>query len=127
MQREIFNSDGKEDIVATVAGDNTHPGLVQVLLGNGDGSFRLWQTLTLNNPGGVAVSDFNGDGISDLAVTNGASGTVTILLGNGDGSFTLGTAPQARSNPGAIVAGDFNGDGKMDLAVLDQVLSATTE
>jgi hypothetical protein len=120
-----FNGDGKEDIVATVAGNNTPLGQVQVLLGNGDGTFKLWQTLTLNVPGGVAVSDFNGDGVPDLAITNGAFGTVSILLGNGDGSFTLGATPQAGSNPGAIVTGDFNGDGKMDLAVLDQVLSAT--
>src|SRR5262245_63200886 len=34
-----------------------------------------------NNPGSVAVGDFNADGFPDLAVANGCSNNVTILLG----------------------------------------------
>jgi hypothetical protein len=34
-------------------------------------------------PQGVAVADFNGDGISDLVVTNLSANTIRVLMGNG--------------------------------------------
>jgi hypothetical protein len=71
------------------------------------------------SPQGLALGDFNKDGISDFAVANGGSGTVSVFLGKSDGTFqvpstlTTGTA----TAPTAIVAVDFNLDGKLDLAV----------
>ena len=39
-------------------------------------------------PVGVAVGDFNGDGIQDIAAANyTVAGTVSIFLGNGAGGF----------------------------------------
>jgi len=75
---------------------------------------------TGNQPDGIAVGDFNGDGKPDLAIANYTDNTVTILLGNGDGTFTASaTSPATGINPIALVAGDFNGDGKADLAVVN--------
>ncbi len=71
-----------------------------------------------DQPGVVAVADFNGDGKLDLAVLNGGSRNVSILLGNGDGTFQAAkNYDVGGDNPPSIVVADFNGDGKPDLAV----------
>jgi hypothetical protein len=71
------------------------------------------------SPDGVAIADFNGDGILDMAIANFGSNNVTVLLGNGTGGFTTATgSPVAVGNaPAAIAIGDFNDDGKVDLVV----------
>jgi len=129
-----FNGDGIPDIAVVVTGTYPKlPGLVQVLLGNGDGTFRVWQTLSFPAPYALAVGDFNGDGVPDLAMTStGANSTngpndVSILLGNGDGSFTLKSTVTGFITPTSIIAGDFNGDGKMDLAVVDEATSSSVQ
>jgi FG-GAP-like repeat/Abnormal spindle-like microcephaly-assoc'd, ASPM-SPD-2-Hydin len=81
--------------------------------------FNRLDLTTGKSPQGVAVGDFNKDGISDFAVANSADGTISVYLGKPDGTFqaptTLSTG--AASKPTAVVAADFNGDGKLDLAV----------
>ena len=66
---------------------------------------------------GIAVADFNGDGVLDIAATNSTSNLVQILLGNGNATYTNNGFVSVGNSPGGIVAGDFNGDGKSDLAV----------
>ena len=60
------------------------------------------------NAGGVAIADFNGDGIPDLAIINAAPSTgacsVTVWLGDGNGGFTNGgvrhkCGPPLKVNP----------------------------
>jgi FG-GAP-like repeat len=69
-------------------------------------------------PGGIAVGDFNGDGLLDIAVTNSAkNGSVEVLLSNGNGTFIPRRSVVPLNSPTAILAADFNGDGKLDLAV----------
>jgi hypothetical protein len=112
-----FNGDGKPDLVA-VNGNNG----VDVLLGNGDGTFQAKKTYSTGNdtaPTFVVVGDFNGDGKQDLVVAD-SFGTISVLLGNGDGTFQAEkTYPVGTS---FIAVGDFNGDGKLDLAVPGGVL-----
>jgi hypothetical protein len=107
-----FNGDGKLDI-ATGNFENS----VTVSLGNGDGTFRKFETSPLSTPViGLAVADFNGDGKLDLAVNELEIGMIGIMLGNGDGSFQ---APINRDGtPEQIIAADFNGDGVPDVAAI---------
>jgi hypothetical protein len=107
-----FNGDGNLDLAVIDAADKT----VNVLLGNGDGTFSLAQSYAAGaNPVAVVIGDFNADGILDLAVADQANG-VAILLGNGDGTFQPAQEYLA-ATPSSLVVGDFNGDGIADLAV----------
>ena len=110
-----FNGDGIPDLAAA----DELGGIVTILLGNGDGTFREVATpKTGSDPFAVVVADFNGDGIPDLAVVNADDiGSVTILLGNGNGTFTAAASPAVGSYPYSLAVGDFNGDGIPDLAV----------
>jgi hypothetical protein len=101
---------------------------VDVLLGNGDGTFRPAVTYISggNNSLSVAVADVNGDGKLDILVGNActksgpaclANGTVGVLLGNGDGTFQSGVAYGAAFGTRSVVVADVNGDVKPDLVV----------
>lgn len=108
-----LNSDGHLDLVAT----DFNSGLVSVLLGNGDGTFKTATTFPSASPFFVAVADLNDDGVPDLVVSNGLSGTVSVLLGNGDGTFATGVTYPVGKSPRGVAIGDFNHDGVLDLAV----------
>ena len=117
-----FNGDGKHDVVVVYNGpvNNTSPGGISLLLGNGDGDLQP----AVNYPAGLGSSaatafDFNGDGKDDLAVLNYQDGTVTILFGSASGTLTAGKTYSigASSFPGAIAVADVNGDGKPDLVI----------
>ncbi len=98
-----FNGDGTPDLAIVTPG-GCGAGTVEVLLGNGDGTFTAKSSLSVgDNPVHVVVADFNGDGIPDLATENdgcnGEAGTVSVLLGNGDGTFTLKSSPASGTVP----------------------------
>jgi hypothetical protein len=111
--------------------NNGTPG-VQVLLGNGDGTFRTGPNTPFSSSStpqpfaALAAGDFNGDGKLDLLVTaNGTQSTsgnsvLWLFPGNGDGSFGMPSQIPGTASSGAgaasAVAGDFNGDGKLDIA-----------
>jgi hypothetical protein len=130
-----FNNDGKLDAAIT----NYSGTAINVLLGNGDGTFGApISTPSGINPIGLAAGDFNGDGKLDLALTSwDASGELTIFTGNGNGSFTVGASypfntwtqcyPSGGANPYWLGAADLNQDGKLDLAVAVQYSACDTE
>lgn len=80
-----FDGDGKLDLAT--AGSFGFSGNVNILLGNGDGTFRDGAHYPGGNvPVSIAVADFRGDHKLDLAIAD-AEGIVSVLLGNGDGTF----------------------------------------
>jgi hypothetical protein len=113
-----LNGDGNLDlaVVDQIFGSSS----VSVLLGNGDGTFRVPLTATTGSESAqVVAADLNGDGKLDLAVTNADSTTVSILLGNGNGTFQKEVQYNAGFEPNGIATGDLNGDGRLDLVVSD--------
>jgi hypothetical protein len=97
-------------------------GSVEVLLGNGDGTFQYPQLFPAGlRPTTVAVADFNGDGKPDLVVASSIRGDfLSVLLGVGDGTFADPLRVPGSDHQAAVVAvGDFNGDGKPDLALAE--------
>jgi hypothetical protein len=123
------NGDGKPDLVVTSEEGQVFGGLVDVLLGNGDGTFQ--PAVTYASGGGdawsVAVVDVNGDGKPDLVVANmcsksncSARGVVSVLLGNGNGTFQPAVTYESGGLAAFSVAvADLNGDGTPDIAVVN--------
>jgi hypothetical protein len=131
-----FNADGKMDLAVpgynagtpgywywTYYGYYYHSGTpptseVNVLLGNGDGTFAPSSSYNLGGDfvPAVAVGDLNGDGKADLAWADSSAGAVGVLLGNGDGTFTDAAQSLATdAGPNTVAASDLDGDGKADL------------
>jgi hypothetical protein len=132
------NNDGKADLVVSnycnLGADGCFPNTgdnVNVLLGNGTGSFPQAVAYTAGGFGGmsVALGDVNGDGnldvllasqcaSSDYLCGSGTAGVVGELLGNGDGTFQpVVTYPSGGYTADSIAVADLNGDGRPDLVV----------
>lgn len=125
-----FNGDGNLDLMAVNVSAN--PPVIQILWGNGDGTFSTGPSTTLPGVFSVlGVADFDGDGKPDLLLGSGQSSetvntSLDVLLGNGDGTFTPATGAPINVGPAAyaVAIADFNGDGKLDIAVPDGVNGA---
>lgn len=114
-----FNHDGRLDVVVVeYSFSNT---LITTLLGQGDGTFSVGPTYTINsyNLLSGAVADFNSDGIPDLALGDYNNSQIDILFGNGDGSFRSGGQITTAGYLYQVATADFNADGKADLAYQD--------
>jgi hypothetical protein len=120
-----YNGDGKLDIAAS----DTVNGVIQVFLGNGDGTFQQPVSYPAGAAGaytvGIVTADFNGDGKPDLAFVNNfgtisapTSANVGVLINNGAGGFnTVVNTPNLSNVATELTAADLNGDGKLDLTV----------
>ena len=119
--------------VAVADYTNNH---IDVLKGNGDGTFAPTQTLitstSLNNPESIVAADLLGNGFQDLVVTNystnpvppaPSTGTVSVFLNNGSGVFTHKGDYAAGLNPYGLAVADINGDGIPDLVVTNRNLN----
>ena len=115
-----FNGDGKLDLAATNPGTplNYIDASVNILLGNGDGTFEPPTAFAVGSyAAGLVAADFSGDKKVDLAVTNYLSASVSVLLGNGDGTLLPANEFPVDAYPASIAVADFGGNGKIDLAV----------
>ncbi|HEX7314623.1 MAG TPA: Calx-beta domain-containing protein [Pyrinomonadaceae bacterium] len=118
-----FDNDGKADLVSPRPEVGVTPGVVAVVKGRGDGTFEVSRSRSLGNfntfPSAFAVTDLNGDGVSDVASTFSFSTSVNLILGDGAGGLGQPVFLNTPSNGGAVAAGDFDGDGKRDVAVVN--------
>jgi hypothetical protein len=115
-----FNGDGKVDIAFVACNSSSNPCSVGIILGNGDGTFqkeRYYDQASVIT--GIAVGDFNGDGILDIVAANFYGQTVDLLLGNGDGTFQEPLSTEISVNTGSVAVADLNGDGKLDVVATD--------
>jgi uncharacterized protein (TIGR03437 family) len=123
-----FNGDGHPDLAVLVDGSSVlgHAYGLEILLGDGKGSFSVGNTYPIPFTLPLTISDIQHSGGLDLAAG------FTVLLGHRDGTF--GTAQSfgqygpvltpsglslATSHPGGIrwaAVGDFEGDGRIGLA-----------
>jgi hypothetical protein len=112
-----FDGDGILDLsIGSEAGGI--PG-IDILLGNGDGTFRSLTKLGTScgnnfNVCDGATADMNGDGKLDLVMRNSPADEAQVLLGNGDGTFNSPIIFPTGNNPEQALIGDFNGDGRLD-------------
>jgi hypothetical protein len=71
-----FNGDGKLDLATSnyaPGGYNVPPGYINILLGNGDGTFQAPVAFVAGpNPDTVVVADFNNDGALDFVTGSGS-------------------------------------------------------
>ena len=115
-----FNGDHQLDLIAVNPGDSTNnrPGVVNLLLGNGDGSFRApVQVHASQFPISVTVGDFNADQKLDVVIGDQSVGTLGVILGKGDGTFQSAVKYAAGKSPDSVAVEDFNNDGVPDVAV----------
>jgi hypothetical protein len=140
------NGDGKLDLVVAncAIGDDAcgvfgEPGSVDVILGNGDGTF---QNPAAYDSGGeiafsVALADVNRDGKLDMIVADACAsnsycaeaGGIAAFLGNGDGTFQTSVIYGAGGSnfyqflvpayTRAVAIADTTGTGKLDLVVVN--------
>jgi uncharacterized protein (TIGR03437 family) len=116
-----FNGDGIPDLAVV----DSSSGKVNILIGNGDGTFKspFTYAVTANAPGPASVSivahDLNSDGNIDLVIYGPSIDRVSVMLGRGDGTFRASAdyIPGGSRYGSAITVSDFNGDGIPDLAI----------
>jgi hypothetical protein len=108
-----FNGDGKLDLAT--AGSFGFGGSINILLGNGDGTFRYGSSYAGGNvPASMALADLNGDHKLDLAIADSEGIGISVLLGRGDGTFREAVNYPTHF-PTWVTTADINGDHIPDL------------
>jgi hypothetical protein len=118
---EDINGDEIPDLVVASLGTYRieESQTLDVFLGNGDGTFRLNQSILAgaeNEPYGIAAADLRGTGALDIIVPNKKGNTVSVYLSRGDGLFD-NPKTYATGDSWSVSAADIDGDGAQDLAV----------
>jgi hypothetical protein len=109
------DGNGVVDLVATYSS-----GLL-VAYGAGRGAFSAPQVIRLRFPKGLAVGDFNRDGVGDFAFGVPDYHQIGVALGTRGGPprDAYPKATRHGAQPTALVAGDVNGDGNLDVVAVE--------
>lgn len=111
------NGDGKLDIISGCQGADN----INILLGNGNGTFQAPMAYPSNVGGGsiteLIAGDFNNDGAIDVVCTNDASGNMNLMLNQGNGVFSAGINIASGFPYHTLAVADFDEDGNLDIAV----------
>jgi hypothetical protein len=110
-----FNHDGFSDLcVASTLTNN-----VLVFLGQGDGTFAPAQIIAVGEqPLGIAVLDFDGDGDLDIVNGNNGDSSMSRLTNNGSGVFGPPVFFEGGvSGEYGVASADMDRDGVMDVVV----------
>lgn len=119
-----FNGDRKADLVVTLRFDK-----LVILLGNGDGSFKLAESYqAASNPASLVVGDFNHDEIDDFAIAfNGVKANyIRVYIAEGNGTFKPPAKIKGGMQSTFITKGDVNSDGHLDLLVTSPLADSLT-
>jgi hypothetical protein len=122
-----LDGDGRRDAIVTLEGARAsqqlpaEPSAVDVLLGNGDGTFKPAMRTVLD-PGGAArplspvVGDIDGDGDLDVvvALSGVADSSVQLMLGDGAGHL-VAAARLAVPHSTSVALSDLDRDGVVDI------------
>ncbi len=107
-----INRDGRDDIL--LAADTDVADNLLVLLGNGDATFTLHESVSAGGTARAMVaSDFDNDGVPDLAISNDTR-DVAILLASGDGGLRIAPRLAGIGGSGVEIV-DIDRDGFADL------------
>jgi FG-GAP-like repeat len=109
-----LTGDGSLDLVAGDFGTNG----VNVLFGNGDGTFQSNLPYLYNAGLGitaVGVAELGNGQNQDIVTTNFNSNSVSVLLGSGSGSFLPQNTYKVGNHPLALTIADVNLDGIPDI------------
>jgi hypothetical protein len=115
-----FNGDGILDLAEINNTPTT--GQVNILLGNGDGTFRAGASdyvVGIFPEYGVAASLRN-NGILDLVINDQLNDDVWVMLGNGDGTFQPAVAYPTTAETEMVAVGRFMGGDGLDVIALEE-------
>ena len=120
-----FSGDGVIDLAVVNSLSST--GSVEILLGNGDGTFRQGDTYVVGVfPYYGAVGSLRNNGILDLVLNDKGSDNVWVMLGNGDGTFQPAVAYPTTAESYMVALGDFTGNGTLDIIATEGYNKAGT-
>ena len=111
-----LDNDGEMDIAVS----STDNGSVFAVLGNGDGTWKSAQEVTLGTTPethGVAVLDIDGDGDWDVVNANHAASNLAVMVNSGGVLGAPSFVESGVDGEYALNSGDMNNDGIADLVV----------
>jgi hypothetical protein len=118
-----FDSDCKDDILVPSFDNSMNSPSVDLLLGNGDGTFQKPITADTQiggaNAFALVAADFNRDGKLDFALSSTTDGGIDVALWSGNG-FSPGTLVHGNdlhgsASLGGLAAIDLTGDGAAEI------------
>ena len=100
---------------------------MSVLLGKGDGTFTTGPHQPSGaSPKGIALGDFNGDGILDIATAELRTNRSRFCWATATALFSAPANPRPRIlSPTGLAAADLNGDGLLDIVTSNQAATPT--